>query len=132
MPASANSVSADRPNAAAMALRTRSDGSCRPRSIWLRYGLDTALRAASSRSDICASWRCDRMNAPNICRWAAQASSSATPNSFSDKEGAGQRYPRREPLAGHTTTQHHLAQSSRRQAAFAVRAAVLGAAAAGW
>ena len=41
-PACSNKVSADTFNASAIDLRTRTDGSCSPRSTWLRYGLETS------------------------------------------------------------------------------------------
>src|SRR5690606_29431343 len=37
-----------------------------PRSIWLRYGLDTPAASASCRSDNCALRRCSRRYSPRL------------------------------------------------------------------
>src|SRR5690348_10091570 len=73
-PASARRVSADTLRASASARRTRTDGWCSPRSIWLRYGLERLVRSASWRSDRLASLRWLRMNAPRAFIWASHGS----------------------------------------------------------
>src|ERR1700729_420333 len=65
-PASASSVSAETLRALDRSLRTRTDGWCSPRSIWLRYGLDRRVRSASWRSDMLASLRLLRMKEPRV------------------------------------------------------------------
>src|SRR3954454_23497879 len=55
------------PSACAREVSTRNEGSCRPRSTWLRYGLETRASSASWRSDKPASWRWARRNSPSRC-----------------------------------------------------------------
>src|SRR5262249_7336761 len=73
-PASASSVSADTLSASASSSRTRTDGWCSPRSIWLRYGFDRLVSSASWRSDRFASLRWVRMKLPRAFIWASHAS----------------------------------------------------------
>src|SRR5665213_1590524 len=63
-PACWYSVSVERSRAAAMALSTWADGVYTPRSIWLRYGFETAAIPASWRIESDMSSRCVRMNSP--------------------------------------------------------------------
>jgi len=53
----ANRSPTERLRASAKDLITLMDGWCRPRSIWLRYGLDTLVSSASWRRLSWASWR---------------------------------------------------------------------------
>src|SRR6266568_5535856 len=78
-PAWAISVSAETLSASEMALSTRTDGWCRPRSTWLRYGLDRLVSSASWRSDRLARLRCSRMKAPSTSRCASHMSVTAPP-----------------------------------------------------
>src|SRR4051794_2122071 len=50
--------------ALAICWRISADGLRRPRSIWLRYGLEMPARSDRRRSDNRALLRCSRMNAP--------------------------------------------------------------------
>src|SRR6516164_3540838 len=77
-PASASSVSADKLSASASNRRTRTDGWCRPRSIWLRYGFERLVSSASWRSDRFASLRWLRIKLPRVFIWASQASVMVT------------------------------------------------------
>src|SRR5439155_10248323 len=95
-PASESRVSAETLRAAAMALSTRTDGSCRPRSIWLRYGLETWVRSAISRSERLARRRWERMNAPSASRWSCQGSSRATTTTLIVEVGSGLRLGRQD------------------------------------
>src|SRR5436305_353620 len=78
-PAWVISVSAETLSAPEMALSTRTDGWCRPRSTWLRYGLDRLVSSASWRSDRLARLRCSRMKAPSASRCASHGSVMAAP-----------------------------------------------------
>src|SRR5438045_1758316 len=78
-PAWASSVSAETFRAPESALSTRTDGWCRPRSTWLRYGLDRLVSSASWRSDRLARLRCSRMKAPSASRCASHGSVMAAP-----------------------------------------------------
>src|SRR3954452_23913316 len=55
------------PSACAREVSTRNDGSCRPRSTWLREGLETRASPAGGGSDKPASWRWARRNSPSRC-----------------------------------------------------------------
>src|SRR5580693_2328003 len=77
-PAWAISVSADRLSASEICLSTRTEGWCRPRSIWLRYGFDRWVSSASWRRDRLAIRRWVRMNAPSASRWDSHGSFMAT------------------------------------------------------
>src|SRR5580700_1654172 len=77
-PAWAISVSADRLSASEICLSTRTEGWCRPRSIWLRYGFDRWVSSASWRRDRLAIRRWVRMNAPSASRWDSHGSVTAT------------------------------------------------------
>src|SRR5436190_110384 len=78
-PAWVISVSAETLSAPEMALSTRTEGWCRPRSTWLRYGLDRLVSSASWRSDRLARLRCSRMKAPSASRCASHGSVMAAP-----------------------------------------------------
>src|ERR1700750_2753161 len=78
-PAWVISVSAETLSAPEMALSTRTEGWCRPRSPWLRYGLDRLVSSASWRSDRLARLRCSRMKAPSASRCASHGSVMAPP-----------------------------------------------------
>src|SRR4029077_11631720 len=78
-PAWARSVSAETLSAPESALSTRTDGWCRPRSTWLRYGVDRLVSSASWRSDRLARLRCSRMKAPSASRCASHGSVMAAP-----------------------------------------------------
>ena len=73
-PAWAISVSAETLSALEIALSTRTDGWCKPRSTWLRYGLDRLVSSASWRSDRFARLRCSWMKAPSASRCASHGS----------------------------------------------------------
>src|SRR5215469_9805215 len=73
-PACASRVSAETFSASEISRITRTDGWCRPRSIWLRYGLDSLVRSASCRSERLASLRLLRMKAPSACIWESHDS----------------------------------------------------------
>src|SRR5215831_13798028 len=77
-PASASSVSADTLSASASSRKTRTDGWCRPRSIWLRYGFERLVSSASWRSDRFASLRWLWMKLPRAFIWASHASVMVT------------------------------------------------------
>src|SRR5439155_4130970 len=64
MPARTYSVSAEMRSALAICWRISADGFRRPRSIWLRYGLEMPACSESFRSDRRATRRCSRMNSP--------------------------------------------------------------------
>src|SRR5580704_17360065 len=77
-PAWVMSVSAETLSAPEMALSTRTEGWCRPRSTWLRYGLDRWVSSASWRSDRLAIRRWVRMKAPSASRCDSHGSFTAT------------------------------------------------------
>src|SRR4029077_11909856 len=77
-PAWAISVSADTLSASEICLSTRTEGWCRPRSIWLRYGFDRWVSSASWRRDRLAIRRWVRMNAPSASRCDSHGSFTAT------------------------------------------------------
>src|ERR1700744_2658351 len=77
-PACARSVSAERLSASEIALSTRTDGWCRPRSTWLRYGFDRLVSSASWRSERVAILRWVRMKAPSASRWACHGAVTVT------------------------------------------------------
>src|SRR5581483_9496295 len=82
-PTWARSVSVERARALAMALMTRMDGSWRPRSSWLRKGVETVASSASSRSESLASCRWVRTKLPNASSWVLQGSAgSAMPHFY--------------------------------------------------
>src|SRR5580704_9579450 len=77
-PAWAISVSADRLSASESCLSTRTEGWCKPRSIWLRYGFDRWVSSASWRRDRLAIRRWVRIKAPSASRWDSHGSVTAT------------------------------------------------------
>src|SRR3989442_10581068 len=85
-PACDSSVSADTLRARAMERSTRTEGSWRPRSIWLKYGLETLVRSASSRSESWASLRCERMRLPSDSSCDFHGSASTTPPTVSEEK----------------------------------------------
>src|SRR5438552_8980769 len=99
-PAWARSVSAETLSAPESALSTRTDGWCRPRSTWLRYGLDRLVSSASWRSERLARLRCSRMKAPSASRCASHGSVMAPP--LLDAKYST-RKPRRTGAAAHVT-----------------------------
>src|ERR1700733_2293686 len=64
MPACTYKVSAEIRKALAICCRISADGRRRPRSIWLRYGLEIPASSDSRRRESRAVDRCSRMNAP--------------------------------------------------------------------
>src|SRR5215467_1434335 len=105
-PASASSVSAETLSASASSRNTRTDGWCRPRSIWLRYGLDRLVRSASWRSDRFASLRWLRMKLPSAFIWASHASVTVTspPWAYADVLTILSNAPRGGPCQGRRAT----------------------------
>src|SRR5579863_410220 len=73
-PACMSSVSADTLRASDSSFSTRTEGWCRPRSTWLRYGWDTLVISATWRGERWARARWLRMNAPSASAWAAHGS----------------------------------------------------------
>ena len=106
-PACVSSVSAERLSARAIDWSTRTEGSWRPRSSWLRYGLETCARSAIWRSDRLASWRWARMNAPSAWSWSSRSvviavgrGHAATPGPVGGyRTGSPARAGRLEPVA---------------------------------
>src|SRR5438309_11682267 len=90
------SVSAEMRRALAICWRISADGLRRPRSIWLRYGLEMPAMSESLRSDRRATLRCSRMNSPRsrIRDWM---SSIATAKGYASCLGRGSY--RHQPLA---------------------------------
>src|SRR5262249_38441592 len=66
MPARTYSVSAEMRSALATCWSTSALGLRSPRSIWLRYGLDTPAASASCRSESRALRRCSRRYSPRL------------------------------------------------------------------
>src|SRR5215471_18759363 len=64
MPACTYSASAEIRSPLAICCKISALGLRRPRSIWLRYGLDTPAAEESCRSEILACSRCWRMYSP--------------------------------------------------------------------
>src|ERR1700733_9426229 len=96
-PACARSVSADRSSPSEIALSTRTDGWCRPRSTWLRYGFDKLVSSASWRSDRFAILRWVRMKAPSASRCPFHGSVTVTSSSsanYSTRKPPCPRLPR--------------------------------------
>ena len=88
-PACVSSVSAETLSARAIDCSTRTEGSWRPRSSWLRYGLETWARSAICRSDRLASWRWARMNAPSEWSWSSRSVVIAGPSRRGDSRFGG-------------------------------------------
>src|SRR5262245_56587545 len=59
----------------------------RPRSIWLRYGLEMPARSLRPRSESRALSRCSRMNSPR------SPSRCSTPSAMSDRRQSGDDLP---------------------------------------
>src|SRR3974390_1660977 len=66
-------------SALAICWRIRADGLRRPRSIWLRYGLEIPASSDSRRSDSRAELRCSRMKAPRSCQRSGSCRATSAP-----------------------------------------------------